>query len=201
MKMKGKVLELNAGGKMIGIVNEKDALELGVHPLDKIVLTKGNRKVTVTVDTTRNFIKPGTIVLYHDLKKIIKIRSGDKVYVEPRKPLVSKLYIRKKTDGHELTCLELRTIVDDVIAHNLNDLELASFITALHIHGLTLDESISLSKAMIETGKRLKFPGTVVDKHSIGGVPGDKTSMLVVPIIAASGLTIPKTSSRSITSP
>ncbi len=66
---------------------------------------------------------------------------------------------------------------------------------------MTLNESIGMSKAMIATGRSLKFSGTVVDKHSIGGVPGDKTSMLVVPIIAAAGLTIPKTSSRSITSP
>ncbi|KHO47621.1 MAG: hypothetical protein QT00_C0002G0277 [archaeon GW2011_AR5] len=201
MKMKAKVLPLNAGGKMIGIINEKDALELGVHPLDKIVMTRGPKKATLTVDTTKNFVKRGTILLYDDVKEVMHIRSGDAVHVEPRMPLVSKAYIRKKTDGRELSYLELRAIVDDVIARNLNDLELASFITALHIHGLTLNESIDFSKAMIETGKSLKFPGTVVDKHSIGGVPGDKTSMLVVPIIAASGLTIPKTSSRSITSP
>src|SRR3989344_1258381 len=201
MKMKAKVLPLNAGGKMIGIINEKDALELGVHPLDKIVMTRGPKKATLTVDTTKNFVRRGIVMLYDDVKEIVHIRSGDAVHVEPRMPLVSKAYIRKKTDGRELSYLELRAIVDDVIARNLNDLELASFITALHIHGLTLNESIDFSKAMIETGKSLKFTGTVVDKHSIGGVPGDKTSMLVVPIIAASGLTIPKTSSRSITSP
>lgn len=201
MKMRAKVLELNAGGKMIGIINEKDALELGVHPLDKIVLSKGSNKVTLTVDTAKSFVKPGTILLYSDVKEIMRIKSGATVRVESRKPLVSKLYIRKKTDNQELSYLELRTIIDDVIARNLNDLELASFVTALHIHGLTINESIALSKAMIETGKSIKFPGTVVDKHSVGGVPGDKTSMLVVPVIAACGLTIPKTSSRSITSP
>lgn len=201
MKMKARVLHLHAGGKMIGIIHEKDALELGVHPLDKVVVTKGKKKVTVTVDTAKEFIRPGTILLYDDIKYVMKIRSGDRVSVEPRKPLVSKLYIRKKTDNRELSYPELKAIVDDVVARNLNDLELASFVTALHIHGLTLNESISFSKAMIETGKKIKFPGTVVDKHSVGGVPGDKTSMLVVPIIAACGLTIPKTSSRSITSP
>ncbi|HLD39110.1 MAG TPA: thymidine phosphorylase, partial [archaeon] len=129
------------------------------------------------------------------------LKSGDLVDAEPRKTLLSKAYIRKKTDGKELNYLELREIVDDVIARNLNDLEMASFVTALHIRGLTLNESMAMSKAMIATGKKVKFTGTVVDKHSIGGVPGDKTSILVVPIIASAGLTIPKTSSRSITSP
>lgn len=201
MKMKVKILGVDTGGKLVGILNEKDAMALGVHPLDKVVVSKGRRKATVTVDTSHNYIKKGTMVLFCEAGKLMKLRNGESVRVEPRKHLVSEKYIREKTDGQELGYAELRAIVDDVIAHNLNDLEMASFVTALHIHGLTLDESINFSKAMIETGKTIKFPGTVVDKHSIGGVPGDKTSMLVVPIIASCGLTIPKTSSRSITSP
>ena len=201
MKMKIKIMNLDTGGKSIVIINEKDAMELGVHPLGKIVLKKGSTHVTVTVDTTKNFIKKGTVVVYSDVKNMMKLRNGDSVNAEPRQPLVSEVYIRKKTDNHELNYAEFRSIVDDVISRNLNDLELASFVTAMHIHGLTINESISMSRAMIATGKKIKFPGTVVDKHSIGGVPGDKTSMIVVPIIAAAGLTIPKTSSRSITSP
>ena len=199
--MKVKTMDLDAGGKLIAIINEKDAVELGVHALDRIIIRKGSKKVSVTVDTAKSFIKKGTIVVYKEVNELMKLKSGETVDAEPRKTLVSKVYIKKKTDGHELSYNELKEIVDDVIARNLNDLELASFITALHIRGLTLNESISMSKAMINTGKRIKFPGTVVDKHSIGGVPGDKTSILVVPIIAAAGLTIPKTSSRSITSP
>jgi AMP phosphorylase len=55
---------------------------------------------------------------------------------------------------------------------------------------------------MIDTGKTIDFgPGPILDKHSVGGIPGDKTSMMVVPIVAAAGFTIPKTSSRAITSP
>lgn len=201
MKMKVKIINLDTGGKFIGVINEKDAVEIGVHALDRIVLNKHSKRITVTVDTSRDFIKRGTVVVYSDVKKAIGIRNGDIVNAEPRKPLVSKGYIRKKTDNHELSYTELKEIISDVVARNLNDLELASFITALHIHGLTLNESMSMSKAMLETGKKLKFKGTVVDKHSIGGISGDKTSMLVVPIIASTGLVIPKTSSRSITSP
>ena len=54
---------------------------------------------------------------------------------------------------------------------------------------------------MVETGERLHFKGIVADKHSIGGVPGTRTTMIVVPIIAAAGFTIPKSSSRAITTP
>lgn len=199
--MKIKVLNLDTGGKSIAVINEKDAVEIGVHPLDKIVIRKGSKKATVTVDTAKSFVRRGSIVVYDEVRRLMNLKSGDMVDAEPRKSLESKLYIRKKIDNHELNYGEIKEIVKDVIARNLNDLDMASFITALHIHGLTLSESISMSRVMIETGKKLKFKGTVVDKHSIGGVPGDKTSMLVVPIIASCGLLIPKTSSRSITSP
>ncbi len=201
MKLNVKIMNLDTGGKSICVINSKDAVVLGVHPLDKIVLTKRNRKATVTVDISKNFVKKGIIVVYSDVKEIMKLKSHDTVHAHIRGPLVSEQYIRKKTDGEELNYKELRQIVYDVIARNLNDLELASFITALHVRGLTLNESIGMSKAMIETGKSLRFKGKVVDKHSIGGVPGDKTSIIAVPIVAAAGLTIPKTSSRSITSP
>ncbi|MEM7819457.1 MAG: AMP phosphorylase [Candidatus Aenigmatarchaeota archaeon] len=201
MKLRTRTISLTAGGKFISIINIEDARELGVKPLDRVVLTKGRKKITTVVNVTREFVKQGQIAIYDEVKKFMNLRSGDFVHVEPREELISKKYIRKKIDGGELDYKELKEIVDDVLKRNLNDLELASFITAIHIHGFTLNESIAMSKAMIQTSKKIKFPGIVVDKHSIGGVPGDKTSMLLVPIIAASGLTIPKTSSRSITSP
>ncbi len=201
MKMKIKKLGLDAGGKTICILNEKDAKDMGLHPLERVVVTKGKKKVTLLVDTAESFVKRGTIVVYKEATRLINFRNGDVVRVEPRKTLISKKSIDKKIRGEQLDYKDFRAIVDDVIDRDLNDLELASFITALHIHGLTVRESINMSRAMIDTGNKLKFSGTVVDKHSIGGVPGDKTSMMVVPIVAAAGLTIPKTSSRSITSP
>src|SRR4030065_1607941 len=59
-----------------------------------------------------------------------------------------------------------------------------------------------MSRAMVETGKTLDIgKKPILDRHGIGGIPGDKTSILVVPIIAAAGFTIPKSSSRAVTSP
>ncbi|HJT10050.1 MAG TPA: thymidine phosphorylase, partial [Candidatus Nitrosotalea sp.] len=89
----------------------------------------------------------------------------------------------------------------DVVQGNLNENEISAFVTALSMQGLDLDEATSLALSMVDTGKQLDLrKKTIVDKHSIGGVPGDKTTLLVVPIIAAMGLTIPKVSSRAITS-
>src|SRR4030043_762684 len=94
------------------------------------------------------------------------------------------------------------TIVKDVVERHLSEVEIAAFLTALNIYGLSMGENEALSRAMVETGKTLDFgEAPILDKHSIGGLPGDKTSLLVVPIVAAAGFTTPKTSSRAITSP
>jgi thymidine phosphorylase len=67
---------------------------------------------------------------------------------------------------------------------------------------MTSGELLALVRAMATAGTQLKWPSPIiVDKHCIGGIPGNRTSMIVVPIVAAHGLTIPKTSSRAITSP
>jgi thymidine phosphorylase len=82
------------------------------------------------------------------------------------------------------------------------DIDLSSFITARAARLLDRDETIGLTRAMIDAGQRLTwdtFP--VVDKHSIGGLPGNRTTPIVVAIAAACGLVMPKTSSRAITSP
>ena len=201
MKLKVKTVNLDAGSKTIAIINREDARELGVHPLERIILSKGSKSVSAAVDISSDFVREGEIAVYAAIRNILKLKSGEKIDAEPRKELASKDYIRKKIDGYELNRKEIKSIICDVLQRNLNDLELASFITALHIHGLTMNETISFSKSMIETSNKISFPGKVCDKHSIGGVSGDKTSILLVPIIASCGLTIPKTSSRAITSP
>ncbi len=201
MKLKVRTLGLDAGGKTIVIINIDDAREFGVHPLERILLRHGRKSLTVIVNITKKFVKPGEVVVYREVREILGLKAGDFVDACPRKEMISKYYIRKKVDGAELNYKEIRCIVDDVVDRNLNDLEMSSFITALHIHGLSMNETVALSKSMVETSEKLSFPGIVVDKHSIGGICGDKTSMLLVPIIVSCGLTIPKTSSRAITSP
>ncbi len=201
MKLRVKCLDLSAGGKTIALINNEDAREFGISALDRLVLRKKHKKITALVNVTSKLVPEGEIWVYSEIKKILGLKTGALIDVEPREELVSKQYIRRKIDGGELNQKEFLAIVKDVVARNLNDLELASFITALHIRGLSLNESIAMSKAMISTSKKIKFHGTICDKHSVGGIPGDKTSMLLVPIIASLGLTIPKTSSRSILSP
>ncbi|MDI6721224.1 MAG: AMP phosphorylase [Candidatus Aenigmarchaeota archaeon] len=201
MKLKARHIDMESGGKYIVIINSGDAFGMGVAPLERIILKNKKRKITVIVNTSDKFVRKGEICLFSETQEALRSKRGMIIEAEQREDLVSKSFIRKKIEGKELNEEEAKKIIYDVMERKLNDLEIAALITALHIHGMTLEEAHYFSKAMIETSKKLSFPGTVVDKHSIGGVCGDKTSMVLVPVIASLGFIMPKTSSRSITSP
>ncbi len=109
--------------------------------------------------------------------------------------------IRKKLTGKTLNYKEIYAIMDEIAKKKLGDVLTTYFAASGYSKGFTDQELYYLTKAMVETGDHLTFKGIVADKHSIGGVPGTRTTMIVVPIVAAAGFTIPKSSSRAITTP
>lgn len=109
--------------------------------------------------------------------------------------------IQKKLIGRELNYKEIYSIMDEIANDRLGDILTTYFAASGYSKGFTHDELYFLTKAMVETGQKLSFKGIVADKHSIGGLPGTRATMIVVPIIASAGFTIPKSSSRAITTP
>ena len=110
--------------------------------------------------------------------------------------------VRAKIYGRELGAADYAAIVADISAGRYSDIELAAFVAGCAGGRLTQQEIVDLTLSMIGAGDRLTWSRTpVMDKHSVGGIPGNRTSIIVVPIVAAAGLLIPKTSSRAITSP
>jgi putative thymidine phosphorylase len=107
--------------------------------------------------------------------------------------------IRKKLVGKTLNYKEIFSIMDQIAKQRLGPVLTTYFAASGYSQGFTNQELYYLTKAMIETGEKLHFKGIVADKHSIGGVPGNRTTLIVVPIIAAAGFLIPKSSSRAIT--
>lgn len=201
MDLRVKFLGLEAGCKPIVILNTSDAEDLGVRSLGRVKLRHDGKESTAIVNTTHTVIKKGVIGVYECLRALMDLKDNDVITVETALPPISLEFIKNKLRGRKLTFKEIEEIVKDAVEGNLSEVELTSFVTALHNFGLDLDEATSLSMAMVKTGETLKLDRKViVDKHSIGGVPGDKTTLLVVPIIASFDLTIPKTSSRAITS-
>jgi putative thymidine phosphorylase len=109
--------------------------------------------------------------------------------------------IQKKLLGKKLNYREIFAIMDEISHERLGDILTTYFAASGYSKGFTYDEIYYLTKAMVETGERLKFTGIVADKHSIGGLPGTRATMVVIPIIASAGFLIPKSSSRAITTP
>ncbi len=109
--------------------------------------------------------------------------------------------IQKQLLGKKLTYKEIFNLMDEISHHHMSDILTTYFVASSFKEGFSDEELYFLTKAMVETGKTIKFTGIVADKHCIGGISGTRTTMLVVPIIAAAGFKIPKLSSRAITSP
>ena len=201
MEFKVKLLEIRSGGKQIIVIDDEHASLMGIHSSDRVLVKYKERNIIAIANVATDFPKK-TLGIYEEVQEKLKAQEGETVTVRPAERPESLGYIRDKIMGRRLREQEIKSIILDVVEKHLSDVELAAFVTSLYIHGTSIDEVESLTKAMVETGKTIDFgKGAILDKHSIGGVPGDKTTILVVPIVAAAGFTIPKTSSRAITSP
>lgn len=109
--------------------------------------------------------------------------------------------IKKKLVGKRLNYAEIFALMDEIAGRRLGDVLTTYFAAAGFTEGFSDEELYHLTRAMVETGERLTFDGIVADKHSTGGMVGTRTTMIIVPIIAAAGIKIPKNSSRAITAP
>ena len=130
------------------------------------------------------------------------LKEGDEIFITHPPAIESLSSVRGKVYGHRLSEAAMTNIIRDIADNRYSNIELSAFITACASRPLDHDEMCSLTRAMFEVGDRIVWDKTpIVDKHSVGGLPGNRTTPIIVPIIAACGLTIPKTSSRAITSP
>lgn len=198
---KAKKIDM-AQGALEVLMNREDAENLGlrVHDRVKIINEKGE-SLTALVDITDSMLKKGDIGAFIELWKDLKLKENEEVNIVPTSRPASIDVIRKKIYGNIWTQEDIILIVDDIAMGNLSNIELTAYATAIQINGMTIDEITWLTLAMVRTGETIDFEmSPILDVHSIGGVPGNKYALITVPIVAANGLTIPKTSSRAISS-
>jgi pyrimidine-nucleoside phosphorylase len=108
--------------------------------------------------------------------------------------------IRKKRDGSVLSFEEINFLITDFIQGKIPDYQVAAFLMAAFIKGLNKQETSALTKSMLYSGEVLdlsSIEGVKIDKHSTGGV-GDKTSLILAPIVAAAGIKVPMISGRGL---
>ena len=171
--------------------------------LARIEISGAGRRIVATL----NIVDDPAIMAADELglsflaHRQLGLPDGTPVEIAQAAPPASLDHVRAKIDGAVLSPEAYQEIVRDLAAHRYSKMEIAAFLVAAS-RFTTATEVLSMTRAMAAVGGRLDWNGDmIVDKHCIGGIPGNRTSMIVVPIVAAHGLKMPKTSSRAITSP
>jgi thymidine phosphorylase len=182
---------------------------IGLKPLDR-VLVEGRNELTGeqrSIQGVLNFCTDGvadadSLALSVSAFADLALPEGSSVRAKLAAPPESVSRVRDKLAGERLDRSDFDAILIDVTQRRYSKVELSMFVLACALRQLDMEELIDFTRAMIAHGDRLDFgPGPIADKHCIGGIPGNRTTMVIVPILASLGVTIPKTSSRAITSP
>lgn len=169
----------------------------------RVQVILNNCSIVATLNTVEsNLLRHNEASLSNYAWELLSAKEGDKISITHPQPLDSLSYIRSKIYGNELTAEQTTHIINDMVSGKLSDINIAMYIAASGGDRLSKKEIIDLTRAMTNSGQQLSWElPFIVDKHSVGGLPGNRTTPIVVSIVAAFGLIIPKTSSRAITSP
>jgi AMP phosphorylase len=195
MNVEIKELDIVLGVRNI-LISEEDAKILGIQPGFRLLVSKKNFKKIFFASISSKIVKKGEAIASPGTG----LKKGDLVDISNAPPLKSINAIKKKIYGEKLTSDEIKDIITDIVNENLSNIELSSYVTAIQTLDLDDDEITGTIESMVSTGESIKFDYEVYDVHSIGGVPGNKYALITVPILAAAGLRVPKTSSRAISS-
>ncbi len=180
----------------------------GFQALSKVTVHANGTVIAAVLNVVddERIVAPCDLGLSEDAFARLAIPEGRVARIEHAEPAPSIAALHRKIGGERLTREDFLAIVRDIADARYSKIELAAFVVATNQFELDREEVLHLTQAMIAVGHRIDWhhdvgAGPVVDKHCIGGIPGNRTSMLVVPIVAAHGMWCPKTSSRAITSP
>jgi len=166
------------------------------------VVANGHEVLAILHRVEADWLCADEVALSDAAWNLLELQGGEAVIVRHAAPLESLKFLRAKVYGRKLDYASMRALIDDVGHGRVSDLHLAAFVTACAGGRLDQEETVALTRAMVDVGERIRWPlSPVMDKHCVGGLPGNRTTMIVVPIVAACGVVMPKTSSRAITSP
>jgi len=201
--LKAKMIDISARVDTgIVLINQQDCNQFSIKPGSNLAMHIKGRTIVVHLDITDTLIKQGEVGIFKDLADREKINNREVIefsLIGVKKP-ASLEAIQKNITGAELSYEEMHSIISDIVARKLNDVAIAFFVASSFMGRISSQELFYLTKAMSESGKKIGFPGIVADKHSIGGLCGNETTPIIVPIVASFGIYIPKTCSRAITS-
>lgn len=176
----------------------------GFQALSKVKVRADGKRILAVLNVVddEKIVAKSDIGLSEEAFVSLGLEEGQAVSIEHAEPPESMNAVRRKIAGEKLSQQDFVDIISDITERYYSKTEISAFLVASGQTDLDRDEVLYLTRAMLQTGRRLHWHEKLVaDKHCIGGIPGNRTSMLVVPIVAAHGMLMPKTSSRAITSP
>ena len=176
----------------------------GFNAQGRVQICAGDRSIIATLDIVKgDLLSHQKAGLSEAAWLLLKAAEGEKATFRHAPAVDSMSYVRGKLYGRAFTERGANDIIRDISAGRYSDIQLSAYVTACAASNLSLDETIHITRAMVDVGRHIKWgPGRIIlDKHCVGGLPGNRTTPIVVAIVAANGLTMPKTSSRAITSP
>ena len=181
------------------LINSELAHKFDILPGELIEISPFN--VGLRVYTSDKFPE-NSVGISRKLAKEYVISNGDEIVL---KELTSESLIRlihKKMRGEVLKEEEINAIFESIDKNLMHPTQIAVLMSLFQVQGLSLEETTSVAKSIIYNSIKLELKKKpVVDKHSIGGIAGNRITPIMIPVLAAAGLTIPKVSTRAITSP
>ncbi len=202
--LKSKQIDFISGNNKFILLNSKTAVDEGVQAGTRLQITspENNKTQVVTVELTEKLISQHEVGIDPEIWSDFNLKSGNLVSLGLLTQPKSLSAIRKKLLRHDLNFKEIKSILDDIVSGKLGDIEATYFASCGFNPGFNDDELYFLTKAMADSGEKIKWPyEKIIDKHSIGGLAGKGITPIVVSIIASRGLVIPNTSTRAITAP
>jgi thymidine phosphorylase len=204
-------LQIDSYNERVVFIHEETVRtgNLGFQPLDRVRIvgedpaTGERREISGILNFCRDrIVGPEEIGLSSVAFRDLGLPEDTRVLATLARAPASVDHVRGKLAGRRLARAHFDEILGDVVRHRYSKVELAMFVLACALERLDTSELIDFTRAMIDCGTRLEFPSApIADKHCIGGVPGNRTTPVIVAILASLGVVIPKTSSRAITSP
>lgn len=193
------------GGNHYNVVlNEFQALGFDITAEDLASLTNAAGDTITANVLLSDEVSPGTVEIYQDTFERFPVKEGETVSIQiAQASSLANDAIRKKMKGENISYDEMFAIIKDISEGKLSEIMMTYYVASSFFFPTTDEEMCQTAKAMAETGVTFHYPkGEIVaDKHCIGGVPGNETTMILIPIIASLGIKIPKNFSKSITSP
>ncbi len=200
--LKAKLVDINTGGNLVVFLNSEDAQKYNIEDSDRLMMSwKKAGGVVVEVHLSEDFIPQGKIGLSSEIQDKLHIKNGEEIKLRVIDVPESVRAIARQLNGVDLDYQQIESIIKDIVNYRLDDVMVAFYLAGAFWDGADYDKIYNITKAMVETGHVFEFKGEVVDKHSTGGLSGNRITPLIVSIVASLGIKFPKTSSRAVTSP